>query len=97
MACEYAPAEDFMAAIADKSFDCVVTDFHMRGMSGLELMQRRVAARGLTIPVVLITANVDINLAARATAAGAVRLLIKPIETNSLIECIERAVKESEL
>jgi FixJ family two-component response regulator len=88
----YPSAEDYIGAIADKSFDCVVTDIHMRGMSGLELMQR-LAARGLTIPVVLVTANADINLEARATAAGAVCLLIKPFEIDDLIKCIEEAVK----
>jgi FixJ family two-component response regulator len=88
----YPSAEDYIGAIADKSFDCVVTDIHMRGMSGLELMQW-LAARGLTTPVVLVTANADIGLEARATTAGAVCLLIKPFEISDLIKCIERAAK----
>ena len=88
----YPSAEDYIGAIADKSFDCVVTDIHMRGMSGLELM-RRLAARGLTTKVVLVTANADISLGVKATTAGAVCLLIKPFEISDLIKCIERAVK----
>ena len=50
------PAEDYVRAIGDRSFDCVVTDIHMPGMSGLDLM-KRLAARGSTTPVVLITAR----------------------------------------
>ena len=88
----YASAEDYIREIAAKSFDCVVTDIHMPGLSGLELIHR-LAVRGSTTPVVLITARSDANLEAKAVAAGAVRLLRKPFEINDLIQCIEGAVK----
>jgi FixJ family two-component response regulator len=88
----YASAEDYVRAIGDRSFNCVVTDIHMPGMSGLDLM-KRLAARGSTTPVVLITARSDSNLEAKAAAAGAACLLRKPFEINDLIECIEGAVK----
>jgi FixJ family two-component response regulator len=84
----YASAEDYIRAIGAKSFDCVVTDIHMPGTSGLDLM-KRLAAGGSTTPVVLITARSDTNL----EAAGAACLLRKPFEINKLIECIEGAVK----
>jgi FixJ family two-component response regulator len=89
----YASAEDYVGAIGDRSFNCIVTDIHMPGMSGLDLM-KRLAARGSTTPVVLITARSDSNLEARAAAVGAACLLRKPFEINDLIECIEGAVKE---
>ena len=88
----YASAEDYIGLIGGKSFDCVVTDIHMPGMSGLDLM-KRLAAGGSTTPVVLITARSDTNLEAKAAAAGAACLLRKPFEINDLIECIEGAVK----
>jgi len=88
----YASAEDYIGSTGGKSFDCVVTDIHMPGMSGLDLM-KRLAAGGSTTPVVLITARSDTNLEARAAAAGAACLLRKPFEINDLIECIEGAVK----
>jgi FixJ family two-component response regulator len=88
----YASAEDYIGLIGDKSFDCVVTDIHMPGMSGLDLT-KRLAAGGSTTPVVLITARSDTNLEAKAAAAGAACLLRKPFEINDLIECIEGAVK----
>ena len=64
----------------------------MPGMSGLDLM-KRLAARGSTTPVVLITARSDMNLEAKAAAAGAACLLRKPFEINDLIQCIDGAVK----
>ena len=88
----YASAEDYIGSTGGKSFDCVVTDIHMPGMSGLDLM-KRLAAGGSTTPVVLITARSDTNLEAKAAAAGAACLLRKPFEINELIECIEGAVK----
>jgi FixJ family two-component response regulator len=88
----YASAEDYLRGTEDSSFNCIVTDVHMPGMSGLDLM-KRLAARGSTTPVVLITARSDSNLEARAAAVGAACLLQKPFEINELIECIEAAVK----
>jgi FixJ family two-component response regulator len=88
----YACAEDYVRAIKSKSFNCVVTDIHMPGMSGLDLM-KRLATQGSTTPVVLITARSDTNLEAKAAAAGAACLLRKPFEINDLINCIEGAVR----
>jgi len=88
----YASADDYIGLIGGKSFDCVVTDIHMPGMSGLDLM-KRLAAGGSTTPVVLITARSDTNLEAKAAAAGAACLLRKPFEINDLIQCIQGAVK----
>jgi FixJ family two-component response regulator len=87
----YACAEDYIETMGSKSFHCIVTDIHMPGMSGLELM-KHLATRGSIIPVVLITARPDKNLEAKAVAAGAACLLRKPFEIDDLIECIEGAV-----
>ena len=88
----YASAEDYVGVIGSNSVNCVVSDIHMPGMSGLDLM-KRLATGGSTTPVVLITARSDKNLEAKAAAAGAACLLRKPFEINELIECIEGAVK----
>jgi FixJ family two-component response regulator len=89
----YASAEDYVRVIGSNSVNCVVSDIHMPGMSGLDLM-KHLAAQGSTTPVVLITARSDANLEAKAAIAGAVCLLRKPFEINGLIECIEGAVKD---
>jgi FixJ family two-component response regulator len=88
----HASAEEYLRVADDSSIDCVVSDIHMPGMSGLDLV-KGLAARGSTTPVVLITARSDANLEARAGAAGAVCLLRKPFEINDLIKCIEDAAK----
>jgi len=89
----FASAEDYMRVPGGRSFDCIVTDIHMPGMSGLDLM-KRLATGGVTVPVVLITARSDKNLTTKAAAAGAACLLRKPFEIRSLIDCIEGAVQD---
>ena len=89
----YASGEDYVRAVGDKSFSCVVTDIHMPGMSGLDLMHR-LATQGSTTPIILITARSDTNLEAKAATAGAACLLRKPFEINDLIGCIEGAVRD---
>jgi FixJ family two-component response regulator len=88
----YASAEEYIHTAGGKSFDRVVTDIHMPGMSGLDLM-KRLTAEGATTPVILITARSDINLEAKAAASGAACLLRKPFDINDLVKCIEGAVK----
>jgi FixJ family two-component response regulator len=89
----YASAEDYVRVIGSSLVNCVVSDIHMPGMSGLDLM-KHLTVRGATTPVVLITARSDANLEAKAAVAGAVCLLRKPFEINELIGCIEGAVKD---
>ena len=88
----YASARDFIAGNRHGLCNLVVSDVHMPGMSGLDLI-RHLTASGSKIPVVLITARSEAGLEARATAAGAACFLRKPFEIDNLIECIEGAVK----
>jgi FixJ family two-component response regulator len=88
----FASAEEFITSEADVSCNCVVTDVHMPGMSGLDLA-RLLAALRRRVPVVMVTARSDLSIDARAAAIGAICLLRKPFETEALIDCLERALK----
>jgi FixJ family two-component response regulator len=88
----FSSAEEFVAGDAEASCDCVITDIHMPGMSGLDL-KRLLTARGSRVPVIMITARAEPGLEAEAAASGAVCLLRKPFESNALIVCLERALK----
>jgi FixJ family two-component response regulator len=89
---EFASAEDFIAGDGEGSCDCVVTDIHMPGMSGLDL-KRLLVSRGSKMPVIMITAHPEPDLEAKAASSGAVCLLRKPFEADALINCLERALK----
>jgi FixJ family two-component response regulator len=88
----FASAENFVAAGEENSYDCVITDIHMPGMSGLDL-KKLLAAHDSKVPVIMITARAEPVLEARAVASGAVCLLRKPFEANALIACLEAALK----
>jgi len=87
----FASAEEFLAADARSSYDCVITDIHMPGMSGLDLKQL-LTARHSKVPVIVITAHSEQGLEAKAAAIGAVCLLRKPFESKALIRCLEKAL-----
>jgi FixJ family two-component response regulator len=89
---EFASAEEFLAASGESSCDCVITDIHMPGMSGLDL-QRLLMVRGWRTPVIMITARGDPGLEARVAASGAVCLLKKPFGADALIGCLEKALE----
>jgi FixJ family two-component response regulator len=88
----FASAEEFFAASGESSCDCVITDVHMPGMSGLDL-QRLLVARDRRVPVIMITARGDPGLEARAAASGAVCLLRKPFGADALIGYLEKALQ----
>jgi FixJ family two-component response regulator len=88
----FASAEEFVAADGDDDCDCVITDIHMPGMSGLDLKQL-LAVRDCRVPVIMITARAEPRLDVRVAASGAVCLLRKPFEASALIGCLERALK----
>jgi FixJ family two-component response regulator len=87
----FASAEDFITWEADASCDCVITDIHMPGMSGLELA-RLLVSRPRPLPVVLVTARSDLHIDAYAAATRAICLLRKPFKTDALIDCLDRAL-----
>jgi FixJ family two-component response regulator len=87
----FASAEDFIASEADALYDCVITDIHMPGMSGLDLA-RLLTGRPRGVPVVMVTARSDLGIDAQAAAAGAICLLRKPFKTEALIDCLEKAL-----
>ncbi len=87
----FASAEEFIAFEAEASCDCVITDIHMPGMSGLDLA-RLLTKRDPRVPVVMVTARSDLGIDARAAASGATCLLRKPFKTDVLIGCLEKAL-----
>lgn len=71
-------------ALADRSYDLLVTDISMPWMTGLQVSHSARYA-GLQVPIVVITALRDENLAADVAALGPhTRLLRKPFAIEDL-------------
>jgi len=60
--------EEALATLSERSVDCVVSDFEMPGLNGLELYERVDEEYGL--PFILLTGQGDERTASRAIGAG---------------------------
>jgi FixJ family two-component response regulator len=87
----FSSAEEFLQSDRLDETSCLITDVHLRGMSGLQL-QNRLAASGYAIPVIVITAFPDDRVRERALSAGAVCFLDKPFDKEDLLTGIRSAL-----
>lgn len=85
-------AESFLDGIMPDITSCLVLDVRLRGLSGLDL-QRELAVRNLSIPIVFITGHGDIPMSVRAMKAGAVEFLTKPFRDQDLLDAIRIALE----
>jgi len=73
--------------------DLVITDVHMPGLQGLDLV-RRLRQDRPTLPVILMTSEGSEQLAIEALRAGAADYLAKPFEAEQLLAAVGRALAE---
>lgn len=92
----FASAEEFLNSTRLRLTTCLIADVRMKGMSGLELFGH-LAALGLAIPTILVTAYPDESLRSRALNAGVTAWLVKPFGEDELLDSIKRTVGRSVL
>ena len=87
--------EDFNdRASLDDAF-CLVMDIHLGNRSGIDL-SRHLSQRGISLPVIFITAN-DSEFTRKATRElGCVAYLRKPFLAKSLIDAVESSAAQSD-
>lgn len=84
----FANAEDFLHALQPHWAGCLITDVRMPGISGLEL-QAELRRRSVTLPVIIITAHGDIEMARAAFRGNAIDFLPKPYDDEELFAAID--------
>lgn len=91
-----ASARDALALLPGREIDVVLTDIKMPGMTGLELLAaiRRTYPE---IPVVLMTAYAELDVAVEAIKKGASDFIIKPFKPLQLIHPLKKAVHYHQL
>jgi two-component system chemotaxis response regulator CheY len=73
------------------TFDFVVTDWNMPGMTGMQLLKKIRADEHLkTIPVLIVTAEAKRNQIIAAAQAGVNGYVVKPFTASALKEKIEK-------
>ena len=84
----------FLKDVGDLPPGCVLLDVRMPDMDGLEV-QRELRARGVMLPVIIMTGHGDVDMAVSAMKVGASDFIEKPFEKYMLLTCIESARKQS--
>lgn len=77
-------------------FDVVLSDIHLPGLSGVELLRLLLTHSPLR-PVIMITGDSDASLARKALDYGAAGYLLKPFELFELEAAVQQAISRLEL
>ena len=83
----YLSGEEFMQSGRLADIDCLITDFGLPGMNGIDLLRAAHAVRP-DLPVIIITARPEPSILTRALAAGAYRAFTKPVNSFDLLEAV---------
>ena len=81
-----------LAAMAEKSFDIVVTDLKMEGIDGIEVL-KRVRVMNPETRVIIITGYASPDTAELAQRQGVFAFLAKPFRLDELKQVIYRAME----
>ena len=92
----YASAQALLDDLAPTAIGCIVTDMHMDGMSGLDLL-RRLRAQRIDLPVIVVTGRTGVALAAETMAAGAAAFIEKPFGPDEILRAVRAAMNKGRL
>jgi FixJ family two-component response regulator len=70
---------------------CLVLDLRMPDLSGLDV-QERLALQATPMPIVFFSGASDVSATAKAMRRGALDFLVKPVDDQTLVETVARAL-----
>jgi CheY-like chemotaxis protein/tRNA A-37 threonylcarbamoyl transferase component Bud32 len=76
------------------SFDVILSDIDMPGLTGIELL-KLLRARHIDVPVVLMTGSPSMDTAVQAVEHGAIKYLMKPLNSAELLATVEKAMQRT--
>jgi FixJ family two-component response regulator len=86
----YISGEDFMQSGRLADVGCLITDFGLPGMNGIDLLRAAHAVRP-DLPVIMITSSPEPSILSLALAAGAHRAFTKPFDNFELLKAVTAA------
>jgi FixJ family two-component response regulator len=89
----FASASEFLDFNHPDAPGCLILDIKMPKVSGLEL-QDRLAAKGISFPIIFITGHGTVPASVRAFKAGAMDFLQKPFEDGKLLGAVSRGIEK---
>jgi FixJ family two-component response regulator len=88
----HADANQFLDAYDPSQPGCLLSDVRMPGPSGFDL-QAELSARGIRIPMILMTAYAEVPMAVRALRSGAFDFVQKPFDGQVLLDRVHEAIE----
>ena len=82
--------EAFLARPSYDGVACLLLDLKMPRMSGLDV-QAAMIAKGISMPIIFLSAQSDVPSTVRAMRGGAIDFLEKPVDEDQLLAALERA------
>ncbi len=89
-------AESGLQMLGKQSYDLIVTDFKLPGMSGLEFLQA-VRRTNADVPVIIMTAYGTVESAVEAMKTGASDYVLKPFSLAELVLVIRKELGAQQL
>ncbi len=88
--------EEALSAVANKPIDLVICDIKMKGMDGIEVLEKIKSSKP-EVPVIMISGHGTIKIAVDAAKKGAFDFLEKPPDLNRLLITVRNALDSSKL
>jgi two-component system response regulator FixJ len=88
----HATGEAFLDSVGPGSTGCAIIDLNLPGIDGIGV-QSTLLMRGILLPVIMLTAHRDVQVAVAAMKAGAEDFLPKPCQPADLLAAVRRALE----
>lgn len=75
---------------------CLILDFSLPGIDGLQL-QERIAGDRIDMPIIFLTGYDDVPMTVKAMKAGAAEFLTKPLRDDVLLSAVRNAIERSQV
>ncbi|HIJ79978.1 MAG: sigma-54 dependent transcriptional regulator [Desulfobulbaceae bacterium] len=84
--------QEAFTTVLDTDLDLIITDMRMPVMDGLQLL-KKVKAHNPNLPIIMVTAFGEVEMAVAAMKAGAVNYLTKPFNNDELVLNARKAIE----
>jgi len=91
----FASGEEFLGHIQERRPSCLLLDYTLPDLNGLQI-QQRIAAERPDMSIIFVTGNGSVPITVKAMRAGAVEFLTKPFKSDELLRAIEVALQRSQ-
>jgi PleD family two-component response regulator len=92
---EASSAEEALTLLSGGSFNLIMTDIRMPGLTGIELLER-VKQKRVETDVIIMTSNASVDSTIQAIRFGAADYLLKPFEDLEYVEMVVQRVLDKQ-